>query len=99
MLPAATCSHDALLLAVHEPEVISRTVPLPAGLPTTTELVASPEIVLVNEKVAMSPLALAVTVNGPAIPLAVSTGATAFPFGSVRIGIGGAALNVPEAPL
>ena len=42
---------------------------------------------------------LAVTVNVPPMPLAVSAGAVALPLALVRIGIGGVALNVPLAPL
>ena len=42
---------------------------------------------------------LAVTVNVPATPLAVSVGAVAKPLAFVAIGMGGDELNVPLAPL
>jgi len=40
----------------------------------------------------------AVTVNVPAMLLAVSVGAMAYPFEPVKIGIDGVVLNVPPAP-
>jgi hypothetical protein len=40
VLPVAICNQEALLLAVHVPLAINRVVPVPAALPTSTELLA-----------------------------------------------------------
>src|SRR5450755_1344113 len=94
------CSQEVLLAAVHAPVASRRTVPLPAPLPTITELVpkAKLELELLNVKVAVAEPALALTVNGPAMPLAVRPGAVALPFWSVVMGIGGLELNTALAP-
>ena len=51
---------------------------------------------LIRVKVTLPAALDAVTVNWPATPLAVNTGATALPFWSVVTGKGGVGANVPE---